>query len=93
MSLGASELFLVLLVILLLFGGKRLPELARNLGRGVAEFRRATTEIRREINVLDETPATRATTPTRSPSTERTILDAPAHSQPRDASTESRETS
>lgn len=88
MSLGASELFLVLLAILLLFGGKRLPELARNLGRGAAEFRRATAEIKREISVLDETAAPR-TTQGKSPSTERTVLDAPAHSQPRDASKES----
>ncbi|MBI5059150.1 twin-arginine translocase TatA/TatE family subunit [candidate division KSB1 bacterium] len=49
-NLGGSELFLVLLVMLLLFGGKRLPELARNLGRGLAEFRRATQSIQRDIS-------------------------------------------
>jgi sec-independent protein translocase protein TatA len=49
-NLGGSELFLVLLVMLVLFGGKRLPELARNLGRGLAEFRRATQSIQRDIN-------------------------------------------
>lgn len=50
MNLGASELFLVLFVVLLLFGGKRLPELARNLGRGLSEFRRATQAVQRDLN-------------------------------------------
>jgi sec-independent protein translocase protein TatA len=50
MNLGATEILLVLLVVLLLFGGKRLPELARAIGKGLAEFRRATQEVQREIN-------------------------------------------
>lgn len=50
MDLGGSEIFLILIVVLLLFGGKRLPELARSLGRGLAEFRRATQAVQREIN-------------------------------------------
>jgi sec-independent protein translocase protein TatA len=49
MNLGGSEILLILLVVLLLFGGKRLPELARSIGKGLAEFRRATQEIQREI--------------------------------------------
>jgi sec-independent protein translocase protein TatA len=49
MNLSASEIILIVVVILLLFGGKRLPELARGIGRGMAEFRRATQDIRREI--------------------------------------------
>jgi sec-independent protein translocase protein TatA len=49
MNLGATEILLVLLVVLLLFGGKRLPELARSIGKGLAEFRRATQEVQREI--------------------------------------------
>jgi len=50
MNLGASELFLVLLVVLLLFGGKRLPETARQLGRGLSEMRRSYLEIKREVS-------------------------------------------
>jgi sec-independent protein translocase protein TatA len=49
-SLGPSELLLVLLAILLLFGGKRLPEMARNLGRGLAEVRRVTFDLKRQLN-------------------------------------------
>ena len=50
MNLGPSEIFVVLLVIMLLFGGKRLPEIARNLGRGLAEIRRVTIDMKRELN-------------------------------------------
>lgn len=49
MNLGATEILLVLLVVLLLFGGKRLPELARAIGRGLADFRRAAQDVQREI--------------------------------------------
>jgi sec-independent protein translocase protein TatA len=49
-NFGGSEMLLVLVVILLLFGGKKLPELARSLGKGLAEFRRATQEVQRELN-------------------------------------------
>lgn len=39
--IGTSELFVILCVILLLFGGKKLPEFARNLGLGIHEFKKA----------------------------------------------------
>jgi sec-independent protein translocase protein TatA len=64
MNLGGPEIFLILVVVLLLFGGKRLPELARSLGKGLAEFRRATQEVQREMNApLSETPPVKATPP------------------------------
>jgi len=44
-SLGAPEVGLILLVLLLLFGAKRLPELARSLGQGIKEFRKSVKEI------------------------------------------------
>jgi TatA/E family protein of Tat protein translocase len=50
MTLGPSEIFVVVLVILLSFGGKRLPEVARNLGRGIAEVRRYTVDMKRQLN-------------------------------------------
>ena len=58
-SLGLPEIIFIFLVALLIFGPKKLPELGRTLGRGVAEFRRATDELKRSINTelaLDETP-------------------------------------
>lgn len=42
--LGTSELILILCVALLLFGGKRLPELARSLGHGLSEFKKAMND-------------------------------------------------
>ncbi len=44
MSLGLPEIILIFLVILLLFGAKRLPELAKGLGRSLKEFKDATRE-------------------------------------------------
>ena len=47
---GGSEILIILLFVLLLFGSKKIPEVARMLGKGIREFRRATDEIKREIN-------------------------------------------
>ena len=44
------ELLVIFLVILLLFGAKRIPEIARGLGKGIREFKGATREIADEIN-------------------------------------------
>jgi sec-independent protein translocase protein TatA len=43
-NLGTGEILIILLVLLLLFGGKKIPELARGLGRGIAEFRQGMKE-------------------------------------------------
>jgi sec-independent protein translocase protein TatA len=44
-SFGGQEIVVILAVVLLLFGAKRLPELARSLGQGVKEFRKSVREI------------------------------------------------
>ncbi|PRY12272.1 sec-independent protein translocase protein TatA [Pontibacter ummariensis] len=49
LGLGGGEIFLVIVAILLLFGAKSIPELARGLGRGIREFKDATKEIERDI--------------------------------------------
>ena len=49
-SLGMTEILLILFLVLLLFGGKKIPELARGLGRGIREFKDASKEIKSEIN-------------------------------------------
>ena len=55
MGLGPWEITLVILVIIILFGGKKLPELARGLGLGLREFKKAKQEIKDEVrNVTDE---------------------------------------
>lgn len=48
-SLGGGEIFLILLVVLLFFGSKKIPELARGLGKGMREFKDATNNIQKEI--------------------------------------------
>jgi len=49
LNIGTQEMFVILIVILLLFGGKKLPELARGLGKGIREFKDASEGIKREI--------------------------------------------
>lgn len=48
---GGFELVIIFLVVLLVFGAKRIPEIARGVGKGIREFKDATSEIKREINV------------------------------------------
>jgi|YNPNPStandDraft_1061719.scaffolds.fasta_scaffold01380_10 TatA/E family protein of Tat protein translocase len=47
--MGGSEILLILLVILILFGADKLPELARSLGKGLYEVKKASDEIKNEL--------------------------------------------
>ncbi|NQT25046.1 twin-arginine translocase TatA/TatE family subunit [candidate division KSB1 bacterium] len=53
-SIGSFELFLILLVALLLFGSKQLPQVARNIGKGLRDFQKATQGAKDEIQRLVE---------------------------------------
>ena len=55
-ALGAPELIVIVVLVLLLFGGKKIPELARGLGKGIREFKSAKNQIKDEIEnaILDE---------------------------------------
>ena len=64
-GIGMTELLVILVIGLLVIGPKKLPELARSLGRGLAEFRRASNEVRREF--LDVAEEARIDPPTRVP--------------------------
>ncbi len=48
-SFGGMEILIIGLAILLFFGAKRIPELARGLGQGMKEFKKASNEIKREL--------------------------------------------
>ena len=48
--IGTPELLLILGVILVIFGPKKLPEIGRSLGKGLREFKQATTELKESIN-------------------------------------------
>ena len=49
MKLGWPEIVLIAAVVLLLFGGKKIPELMRGLGRGVREFKDAVKDVKKEV--------------------------------------------
>lgn len=48
-NIGTPELFVIILVIIMFFGSKKIPELARGLGKGIREFKNATSDIQEEI--------------------------------------------
>ncbi len=47
--LGTNEIIIILVIVLLMFGGKKIPELMRGLGRGVREFNDAKSNVKKEI--------------------------------------------
>lgn len=49
LGLGSQEMILIFLALLLLFGAKKIPELARGLGKGIREFKDATKDVRENI--------------------------------------------
>ncbi len=53
-GLGMGEMLLIFLVVLLLFGAKRLPEIGSSLGKGIREFKSSVREIEGELKVPDE---------------------------------------
>lgn len=62
--LGGWEIILILAVVLILFGAKKLPELAKGLGTGIKEFKKATREVTDEISTaMDDTPSSRRLPP------------------------------
>ena len=55
-NIGFTEILLLFLVALLLFGAKRLPEIGKSLGSGIREFKKATKEVQREVSTDYEEP-------------------------------------
>jgi sec-independent protein translocase protein TatA len=55
-NLGGGEIILILALVLILFGAKKLPELAKGLGTGIKEFKKATREVTEEVSsAMDDT--------------------------------------
>ena len=53
-NLGAGEIILIVLVVLLLFGAKKIPELARGIGKGMSEFKKGIKDVESEIKSADD---------------------------------------
>ncbi len=79
--IGTQELIVIFLLVLLLFGGKKIPEIARGLGKGLREFRKARDEIHEAIEAeaaKEETVEPAPSPPVQSPA-ENKAIPAPPH--------------
>ena len=54
-NLGTGEIVVIAIVVLLLFGGKKIPELMKGLGKGISQFKRGMKEVEEEIKIDDIT--------------------------------------
>ena len=61
MSLGMTEILLILVVVLVLFGGKKIPELARGIGKAQAEYKKAKEAIEHEVSEFEANSETTTT--------------------------------
>ena len=52
-NLGTGEIFIIALIVLLLFGGKKIPELMRGLGKGVKSFKDGMSDVEKEVKDID----------------------------------------
>ena len=70
-GIGGWEVILILAVVLIMFGAKKLPELARGLGSGIKEFKKATRDVQDELaSAMDDTPPRRYVPPPSTPAGE-----------------------
>jgi sec-independent protein translocase protein TatA len=53
-NLGTGEILLIVLVILILFGSKKIPELAQGIGKGMREFKKALNDVQEDIKISDK---------------------------------------
>src|SRR5215471_12742861 len=85
-NLGGGEIILILALVLILFGAKKLPELAKGLGTGIKEFKKATKEVTDEVSsAMDDTPTPAKrlpSTPPTPPATSSEVTQAEAQTVP-----------
>jgi sec-independent protein translocase protein TatA len=75
-NIGPQELFWLFLIVLLIFGAKRIPEIGRSIGRGIQEFKKGMREVENELQVSDKpAPAPPAPAPAATVAREQTTED------------------
>ena len=57
-NMGMGELIIILLVVLVLFGSRKIPDLAQGLGKGIREFKKAVKDVQDDIKVPDDSKKT-----------------------------------
>ena len=73
-NLGSGEIILILAIVLILFGAKKLPELAKGLGQGIKEFKKATDNASEGMrHAIEEIPVASRRLPPAPADTERTV--------------------
>jgi sec-independent protein translocase protein TatA len=80
-SIGMPEMLVILVIALIIFGPRKLPELGKSLGKSLAEFKRASNELKSTLEEeirIEEQSAKRAPTPPLPPSTAATPSPTPA---------------
>ena len=77
-ALGPTEIIIIFLLFLLLFGAKRIPEMARGLGKGIREFKSATNEISRELTLEDKRQRYQTPPPSHQPPVQQPTAPPPA---------------
>ncbi|MBT4484569.1 MAG: twin-arginine translocase TatA/TatE family subunit [Candidatus Latescibacteria bacterium] len=78
-GLGPMELTVIFLIVLLVFGAKRIPEIAKGLGKGITEFKKAAREITDELDVENNSPKTHV---------KNELKEQPAPAKPQQSSTQ-----
>lgn len=53
-NIGPQELFILFLIVLLVFGAKRIPEIGRSIGRGIQEFKKGMRDVESELTISDK---------------------------------------
>ena len=53
-GLGFQELLVILLILLLLFGANKIPELAKGLGKAIGQFKKSVNEVKKEVDDVDK---------------------------------------
>ena len=52
-AMGMQEILIIMLIVLLLFGSKRLPDIAKGIGKGMRELRKTAEDVKKEIDIRD----------------------------------------